>query len=229
MRNQPPGAAQQSVERGEDLPTFDARGEAAQEPEEDGQDAGRQAESAEPGSGKKEDGAPTAGLADSPGLVASKEVVDAVKDGSSVTQSTVVGQLGLAPTIAEGDPTVAQDPQRDDAAATVESAGRSPQASQSPVGLAEAAAQSRSEAQLKDGTSPLQPAGPDVATSAAEQVEPAQDEPKSAAKDPVEAPDDPESAAKEEAADQGQQPTDAKPSETAAVPDKDEEEKDAAA
>ena len=104
-------------------------------------EAGGQPEQAEPGSGKNEEGGPKAGEADSSGLVVSKDVADAVKEGSSVTQSTLVNQVNMAPNIAEGDLSKGQDTQRDDAVPAIPSSGRSPQASvQSPAGLGTEAA-----------------------------------------------------------------------------------------
>lgn len=88
------------------------------------------------------------------------------KDGSSVTQSTMVNQVNMAPNIADGDVLKAAETQRDDAMPAIQSSGRSPEASlQSPGGLGTAAAlQSQSEAQLQDDATALQPEGADPAT-----------------------------------------------------------------
>lgn len=101
---------------------------------------------------------------DPTGAVVPKEVMDAAKDGSSVTQSTMVNQINMAPNIADGDVLKAAETQRDDAMPVIPSSGRSPEASiQSPDGAA--ALQSQSEAQLQDPAAQLSPGNPDPTTT----------------------------------------------------------------
>lgn len=147
-----------------------------------------------------------------------KEVADAAKEGSSVTQSTMVNQVNMAPNIADGDVLKAAETQRDDAMPAIQSSGRSPEASlQSPDGQGAAALQSQSEAQLQGDTTALQPDGADPATKQAD-LPPT--DPKSAA----EVPQDP----KEAAADKDEPAADAQPSDPVDA-DKPEEAKDDAA
>lgn len=111
-------------------------------------------------------------------------IVEKPKEGSSVTQSTVVHPVRLAPNIAEGELSqMQQDSQRDGAALVIQSQSRSPQASlQGPQALSAAAgAQSQSQAQLHEGLGSPLPSGVPAATgSEAKPVEPAQEEQKSA-------------------------------------------------
>ena len=85
-------------------------------------------------------------------IVVPKDLADAVKEGSSVTQSTVANQVLMVPNIAENEPSKVPDTQRDDAVPALSSSDRSPKADiQSPGGLgADAAAQSRSQALLPE-------------------------------------------------------------------------------
>jgi len=149
-------------------------------------------------------------------------IVEKPKEGSSVTQSTVVNQVRLAPNIAEGELSqLQQDSQRDGAALVIQSQSRSPQASlQGPQALSTAAgAQSQSQAQLQEGlASPLQSGVPAATGSATKHAEPAQDEQKSAGLVHTDAVQGTEPAEHQQPAEDGQPGAESQPIEAVAEP-----------